>query len=85
MSLRCKDERFPHPKPASWFVPWCPYSRPLRYEDIKDKVNFFGKYSDGRCINWLRFCSKTEKVVVHNKKCDVPEVIEKLNMVLESV
>jgi len=27
-------------------------------------------YPDGRSINWLRFCEKTDKVVVHNKKCD---------------
>jgi len=34
-------------------------------------------YNNGRCLNWLRVCEKTGMVVVHNKKCDVPEVKEK--------
>mgnify|MGYP007042374431 CR=1 FL=1 len=33
-------------------------------------------YSDWRCLNWLRICEVTGKVVVHNKKCDVKEIYE---------
>jgi len=46
---------------------WCPYSEPVEaYE-----------YPDGRCVNWLRRCKITGKIVVHNKKCDAIEVLKK--------
>ena len=36
-----------------------------KHPDIAKKY-----YNDFRCINWLRVCKITGKVVVHNKRCD---------------
>jgi len=61
--LRCKDERF------GWWMEgdpaWCPFAREMEIEEVP------AEWEDMRCINWLRICTKTGKIVVHNKKCDV--------------
>ena len=57
--VRCKDK--------IWGVEvifgprWCP--------NAKSCQTF---YPDQRCANWLRTCAISGKVVVYNKKCDVP-------------
>jgi hypothetical protein len=59
--LRCKDARFA--------TGWCPHASVLHFSDP-----IAAKYMDERCVNWLRICDDTGLTVVHNKKCDVPEV-----------
>lgn len=68
--LRRRDKRFRESYPhVDWFIGWCPHAARLMLGDSKAL-----DYNDGRCLNWLRVCEKTGMVVVHNKKCDVPEV-----------
>lgn len=52
---------------------WCPHARKARSEDAK---NFKEFNQDYRCLGWLYVCNKTGKIVVHNKKCDVPSVVK---------
>lgn len=74
MSLvRCKDEHWG--KHHVWGTFWCPHSKQLRYDDIP-KDELYRYWYDWRCVNWLRICTKSKKVVVHNKKCDIEEVIK---------
>ena len=76
---RCKDSCWEKHSRSNWHIPWCPYSRTMSPADIPPLTDkrvepWYVTYSDWRCLNWLRLCGKTGKVVVHNKKCDVPEV-----------
>ena len=69
---RCRDNCWRDKFCADWYVPWCPHSEVMTTDD---EVRMKKRYSHGKCVNWLRICKKTGKVVVHNKKCDVPKVI----------
>ncbi len=44
---------------------WCVNAKSFRFFEGKGLL-----YPDGRSINWLRVCDLSDKVVVHNKKCD---------------
>jgi len=75
--LRCKDKRFnPKTDHSTWYIHWCPYAEQTLMGD-PDVA-----YEDYRCLNWLKRCKKTGKIVVHNKKCDVLEVKQKFEVVI---
>ncbi len=62
--MRCMDAAHEPPFRGSWESKWWCINA---VDFSKTKLNH---YPDGRSVNWLRRCTLTGKVVVHNKKCD---------------